>query len=1034
MDLVHTTFDLPPLVGPARPDASGLQNWATSTETPQPVAVHEQQKDHHLKHAHVASELLTSDSKRLNAAVVSNDRVMDKVFSYLENAQPGQLHTVVAAYFSKLMISLLKTHNAQATRQMAKRGQVFISSLLKHIDSLAISDLIVRILDSPDMDQIYKQPTAKQPTRQALELLANADILGGLADCFVRASTDALETALAESMARSDEVSPKASQSPTTESPTPQDALLGKHPLEVKSSDRPAQKPRSQDASAQRSVSPGESPTGQDESMTSKSLTANEEVSSPKPVAKSSPESMESPKSTPKPSSEPISDGNAEMSEASPDSPPSATPMESESQQTSPSSAKASNKSGEESQARRRRLREETMANVTGTILGLTERMLQLPELGCKIPDRLSVYASPVVIARLLDAGIYARCNGALDAPHPPPALADDDEAHTHRVEAFSAGCNSALMHALGLIADLLTSEANVYRDEDEEHTTDGKHSGVTAQSTSGNVKANQGSRFHETRKDGDKIVSTAKLEAELAARFERLAQMLDEGENRDATELRPLGSLRLKLAEFFVACIKQTGQDTAHRITALDVPRTLLSLFDKYRWSSMLHGVVTAAIIACLAGGDARRPGRGAWFDAGLIPWLMEVWRRNNVDTDTIPRWGLCGYMGHLIRIGTALKTFLVEHEGDDDAGLPDPDQAEQFKAFAEQTLMPAHHREAKPLCDENGDGVGNGAGDGDEGEEATDVLDIGGIQFVEGLSGGAAGAVGMRGVEDDEGEIKPVDTGFDEDIKTVEFDDLDHFGADDESEEENVTRVEVDHDIPAEVREKLGAMVDAAESGRKSQANAGYGSNKGGAVEHKSSNDDSGKKSGFVSSGRAEESRQAGDLKNREKTKTRIRHPELRNSVVENVDSSSEDEGSYEAFVDDRKDENNHEIEIPQRGKRSEYDAGNLASQVQKMSVEDEVMASGLDGVVTEIEEEGDDGENEVSGIVDDEGNSSDDEYESWEDASRVLEAASRKHAPMSNSGPSSNLSKAATSSRHNPNVVKDSEQQREPRPRQK
>lgn len=59
-----------------------------------------------------------------------------------------------------------------------------------------------------------------------------------------------------------------------------------------------------------------------------------------------------------------------------------------------------------EADAGRRKLREETMANVCSTIYGLTERMLQLPDLGCEIPEKLSVFATPIVIPRLIDAGI----------------------------------------------------------------------------------------------------------------------------------------------------------------------------------------------------------------------------------------------------------------------------------------------------------------------------------------------------------------------------------------------------------------------------------------------------------------------------------------------------------------------------------------------------------------------------------------------------------------------------------------------------
>lgn len=998
MDLVRTTFDLPPLVGPARLDATGLQKSATSTETPQPVSVREQQKEHHLKHAHAASELLTSDNKRLSEAVVSSDLVMAKVFSYLEDAPPGQLNTGVAAYFSKLIVSLLKTHNTETTQQMAKRGQKLISSLLKHVDSAAIADLIVRVLDSPDSDHPYNGPPVnKKPTPEALDLFANADILGGLADCFVRASTDALETALLNdnpSALRNDLTSETLSSS-SSGAPASPDMLLGKHPLDRKLSERPTQKQRSQDASSSNSAASNISPSSSKESEKSHRST---ELSG---TSKSSP------------------DANAVMSEVSEDPPPSAAASEPLAKSSSPT---RSAQADEEARARRRRLREETMANVAATILGLTERMLQLPELDCDIPERLSVFESPVVLARLLDAGIYARCNGALDAPYPPPAQAADDTSHAHRVEAFTAGCNSALMHALGLSASLLTTESNIFRDEEEDHAIRGGHRMSPNEPTSA-----QSHRFQSERKDGDKIVSTNKLEAELAARFERLAQMLDENESEDSVGIRPLGSLRLKLAEFFVACIKQTGQDTVQRITALGVPKTLLHLFSRYRWSSMLHGVVASSVIACLEGGVVRRPGRTAWFDAGLIPWLIEVWFSNNTDGETVPRWGCCGYMGHLIRIGTALRTFLAEHEGDEESGYPDKGQAERFRSFSEQTLIPALDREAKPLCDENGVGNGGAGGDGEDGEEATDVLDMGGIQFVEGLSRDGSRDIGLRGTDDDEGEIKPVDTGFDDDIRTVEVDDLDHFGADDDNDVEKIITVDVDHDMPSDMRRKFEALASTRESSMALDESRFGESNRSSNTECDSTGEAN---SGFVRKkgernkiveGTHHNNFQQSENRDTEIVFSQSMDRNVRNELhdvdVDSVDSSSEDEGSYVEFLDDRKEEKTNHDEVkrtPDKSGRRDTETSNLANQVQKMRVDDDMAPSALEGVVTEIEEEGENVEGDcnpdLSGLTDDDGNSSDEDYEAWEESARTLSSRERENKPVvSASMPSSGMSDA-------------------------
>lgn len=1079
MDLVRTTFDLPPLVGPARPDATGSQKSATSTESPQPVSFREQQKEHHLKHAHVASEILTCDNKRLSEAIVADDRVMDKVFSYLELAEPGQLHTVVSTYFAKLMVSLLKTRNTLTTAQMAKRDHFFIATLLKHIDSAHIADLVVHILDSPDAEMSYNSPpTNKRPTAEALDLLAKADIFGGLADCFFRASTDVIETSLATSPpfheSRSDAT--HADSSPSS------DARLGKHPLESKSSERPTQKARSTEEDRK--------DMGIDLSL----LENSNQSPSAAPNDKASVEGMEGAEAG---DADRSGEENAVMTDASSGKAGSNDLEDSHAGSLSSAPVQDSQhvfitEVDEERRARRRRLREETMFNVTGSMLGLTERMLQLPELGIEIPDRLSVFATPSVVSRLIDAGIYAKCSGGFDknatlngspSGHLRPSgnYGDADENNAHRIEAFSTGCNSALMHALGLAADLLTTELNVYHDDTEDHEVDGVSSGTSGGGPSrvgsgrsslysgkgisgslggdggggsGNSKvassgdatssanASNAAKFLGGKKEGDKLVDTGKLEKELCVRFERLANMFNDGNGAPGgadklvsatspSEMRPLGSLRLKLAEFFVACIKHGNEETVQRIIALDVPRTLLHLFEKYRWSSMLHGVVTHAIINCLCGGEVRKYGRMAWFKAGLIPWLINVWSKNTEDNESSPRWGRCGYLGHLIRIGKAIRDFLSTRIESIDS-FPVSEDVVQFREFAESKLMPAHDLEETPLCSEGG---GNGDVE-DEGEEATDVLEMGGIQFVEGLGGGNAplriikyGGMKNDADLDDEGEIKPVDTPFDEDIRTVEVDDLDHFGAEVNEEPSNSSNSASKSSNGSLVQERASMNSEGKRKGseQKDASTMGFfpgeGSGTKGKTKVEQKSDVNCRKgdqnkppklnNGEIRGGRSAESARGGtnskeamDFKSDGNKETSVTKEDVVRAVEEAVDSSSsDDEGSYEAFVDDQKDDETNNYKSSSAG-GNKFDAGVLAAQVNKLKVEDSTTPL-LDGAVTEIDE---DGESAVAPSTSDENarslgrlaenmmrlaaaeqdedeNSSDDEYESWEDASREL-----------------------------------------------
>lgn len=1087
-----------------------------------------------MKYAHVACEILTSsNNNRLTHAIADDSNLINLIFQYLD-VPSGHLDTGVAITFSKLLVALLKSHHVLVINHMTRKGHSFVQSLVRHVDSLPIADLIVRILDGPEsvdgngngahipVGSLYGSNPSfqahnviRKPTQEALDLLASADIFGQLASSFVTAS----ETQSA--MQDDDENQFKAANTTTaavdSAKDSSTDALLGKHPLskEGSGSERPAQKPRSEEDDENATMSDQK---GDDDSETMKE--ANDQTFLQKDSGSAKAEGESASKSEPddSPTSSIINGEQASPHDTA---------------ETSPTSvghaalnAPGTQNDPELDTARRRRLREETMANATSTILDLTERMLRLPSLGCEIPEKLNIFATPIVISRLIDAGIFARCNGAMEPlkgasttetdmvaksnEEHQPSETPEDAAHEQRLELFTSGGSTALLHALKLAAQLLTTEFNVYRDEEgnmgdggmnvvsmglNNHQfgglqnsqnaakmmmmvmnasggrlgpinmeADGTNSSSSPSSSSNQDSATANSILSQKR-DGDRLIPTDDLEAELEQRFERLAQMLDDGEavsnskinanpsSANATR-RPLGSLRLMLAEFFVACIKQSSQKTVNRIMELEVPKTLLLLFDQYRWSSMLHGVVTSAIKECLLGGPIRRSGRLAWFEAGLIPWMMDVWRRNSIEEGEMdaPKGGRCGYLGHLIRIGKDLKSLLDEKDdnllpsptktspstgADDDAspikkakefvtinnplGMPRQEEADQFRAFAEVMLEPAVQRESKPLCGENGvHGSGSGGdldGSGQDGEEATDVLVIGGIQFVEGLSRDDK-------LDDDEDEIKPVDTAFE---------DLPQFGSEDIAVVESVTgsgndsgaASGVDHDIPPEMRKRIGESKKGESSRRKSSEHSinedesnlnnikGFKTKEDG--KRSSDSDHASRKSGGRSSSRSP----AGDQ-------------------ADNKDSSSEDEGSYIAFVDDRKGRSGSKHESPKaasssssssesskssssspsgsaRGVKSaasgssassQYVTGKLASQMGKMNMaddKDEAPSASLDGVVIEIDDE----ENDViedlmtppppppappvpPAPISEEEASSDEDYESWESYSNKSKLA--------------------------------------------
>lgn len=621
-----------------------------------------------MKYPYVASELLSADIRELCDVVVEDDSVMDLIFACVENNEPGCLDPFVASHFSKVIVSLLKTRNAQTLKQMERRNQTFTNSLIKHIALGPISELIVRLLDAPEHERSYDH-TIHPPTPEAISLLSGADLLNKLSESFVRAS------------------------SPTSESET----------------------------------------------------------------------------------------------------------------------------------STERRHREETLSNVTATMTGLTERILQLPPLNVPIPEQLSPYHTPYAISRLLDAGLEAVTSGK---------VADNSEKETSSPTAVSiqassvvlSGNYSALLHSLGISANLMTTKGNIWEEDkslydplNSDSTVDGDHGVEGTDNTLGAFGEEPQavvSDLIRPRNPGENIVSTSLLEQELALRFERLAEMFGSLES-DASSKLPLGSLRLKLAEFFTACMKKASRATVERSIELGVPKKLLDLFRRYEWSSMLHGVVTASIISALESGMSGLPARIAWFQAQLVPWLLSAWSSNEKNEAEEACRFRAGYMGHLIKIGAALRIYVSETESMNREALLQLISEEnlgKFKKFAEDSLGPAHQIEVTPLCDNDSESEEVYE------EDTVDLLDAGVGEVIEGLTQGDPGVAIQRFskflLHKSGGNIKDEE----EDIQTVDVGDLSHFPDDDIDVQE--VNVDIDHDLPTEMREQLRAESAAASSSKEKQS----------------------------------------------------------------------------------------------------------------------------------------------------------------------------------------------------------------------
>lgn len=600
-----------------------------------------------LTRSYIASELLSADVRPLADALVHDDRIMNDLFSCLDDSEAGELDSYVASHFAKIISSLLKTRNDETLAQMIRCKDVFITGLLKHIALPPVAELVVRVLDGPDVDRGYT-PTIGPPTRAALDLLVQSDILNGLANRFVQAASP--------------------------------------HPADVEDCDE-------------------------------------------------------------------------------------------------------------------RRVREETMANITITIQGIATRVLQLLGMDIRVPPKLNPYKAPGIVMQMLYAGLDTydnRQNAEEASTTQSPARGESLDANTEKRTA--SGSPSALLHALSLGAMLMTTDANVHRDEAQEQPMPfglggppglggpsgrqmmfiiggrsrggppyGRGGGIAAsiqserrgdelsrsanESETGrasNTRSRSGDESDPVSDDpdsvdepsspghlevGSPIASTAALEAELVGSFQRLSEMFGSDE-ADEAKCLPLGSLRLKLAEFFVACMKKASQGTVDVIVKLGVPRTLIVLFRRYEWSSMLHGVVTRSIVTAFEEPASPTPARKAWIEAGLISWLTDAWALNDRKAEAEEHPFRAGYMGHLIQIGFAIQRFVEEHANLPALNIIPADQREALRKFNEEHLKPAHEIESTPLGGERpGHGVGVSDGE-DVCDEATEVFDV--VDVVEGISQG--------------------------------------------------------------------------------------------------------------------------------------------------------------------------------------------------------------------------------------------------------------------------------------------------------
>ncbi|XP_050991376.1 serine/threonine-protein phosphatase 6 regulatory subunit 2 isoform X1 [Labeo rohita] len=97
------------------------------------------------KFANVACELLTCDVSLINDKVGGDESLLNTLYSFLEQKTP--LNPLLASFFSKTFGSLI-TRKTEQVISFLKSKEDFIGQVLKHLDTSAMMDLVLRLISS----------------------------------------------------------------------------------------------------------------------------------------------------------------------------------------------------------------------------------------------------------------------------------------------------------------------------------------------------------------------------------------------------------------------------------------------------------------------------------------------------------------------------------------------------------------------------------------------------------------------------------------------------------------------------------------------------------------------------------------------------------------------------------------------------------------------------------------------------------------------------------------------------------------------
>nr|XP_020469220.1 serine/threonine-protein phosphatase 6 regulatory subunit 2-like isoform X3 [Monopterus albus] len=117
-----------------------MQELVHMITTEPPAGVEETKR---FKYPNIACELLTCDVGAINDKLGNEEPLLETLYTFLE--QPSPLNPLLASFFSKTIGNLI-TRKTEQVLSFLRRKEGFLSLVLKHIDTSAMMDVLLRLI------------------------------------------------------------------------------------------------------------------------------------------------------------------------------------------------------------------------------------------------------------------------------------------------------------------------------------------------------------------------------------------------------------------------------------------------------------------------------------------------------------------------------------------------------------------------------------------------------------------------------------------------------------------------------------------------------------------------------------------------------------------------------------------------------------------------------------------------------------------------------------------------------------------------